>query len=248
MVQWRQRRRKPVKFPRGSASGSGDWPGLQNRWRALRGVLGGFDSHALPPSSQFYVGFRPPSCPSPNCLQSQRPARDCPPMRGAPSRDTNTMRYLLRIAPFQMNHVRPAHEQRPGQRQAFGLGHRYTGLLETGAKGRCCISLACAGVRPLPTKRRSQDCVGRPAATALTVQGGSPVKWSSSGRQAPGQAFPAAARASNGGAKPAGLAISSGQSKWRRNSPSHCCLWSWRAPRYEPFVADRTALRVREMI
>ena len=98
----------------------------------------GFDSHALPPSSRFYVGFRPPSCPSPNCLQSQRPARDCPPMRGAPSRDTNTMRYLLRIAPFQMNHVRPAHEQRPGQRQAFGLGHRYTGLLETGAKRRCC--------------------------------------------------------------------------------------------------------------
>src|SRR4051812_45367450 len=41
--------RKPVTFARGSASGSGDWPGLQNRWRALRGVLGGFDSHALPP-------------------------------------------------------------------------------------------------------------------------------------------------------------------------------------------------------
>jgi len=43
------RSKKPDTFPRGSASGSGDWPGLQNRWRALRGVLGGFDSHALPP-------------------------------------------------------------------------------------------------------------------------------------------------------------------------------------------------------
>ena len=41
--------RFPARFRRGSAPGSGDWPGLQNRWRALRGVLGGFDSHALPP-------------------------------------------------------------------------------------------------------------------------------------------------------------------------------------------------------
>src|SRR3954466_3476144 len=43
------RRSKAARFRLGSASGSGDWPGLQNRWRALRGVLGGFDSHALPP-------------------------------------------------------------------------------------------------------------------------------------------------------------------------------------------------------
>src|SRR5438105_4800583 len=41
--------RKPDTFRRGSASGSGDRPGLQNRWRAMRVVLGGFDSHALPP-------------------------------------------------------------------------------------------------------------------------------------------------------------------------------------------------------
>src|SRR5205823_13198857 len=40
---------KSATFRRGSASGSGDRPGLQNRWRALRGVFGGFDSHALPP-------------------------------------------------------------------------------------------------------------------------------------------------------------------------------------------------------
>src|SRR5215470_14236820 len=41
--------RKADTFPRGSASLTGAGPGLQNRWRALRGVLGGFDSHALPP-------------------------------------------------------------------------------------------------------------------------------------------------------------------------------------------------------
>src|SRR3954465_10927308 len=42
-------RRTPARFRGGSASGSGDRPGLQNRWRAMRVVLGGFDSHALPP-------------------------------------------------------------------------------------------------------------------------------------------------------------------------------------------------------
>src|SRR4051812_333019 len=42
-------RGKPASFADGSASGSGDRPGLQNRWRAMRVVLGGFDSHALPP-------------------------------------------------------------------------------------------------------------------------------------------------------------------------------------------------------
>src|SRR5438067_2259031 len=40
---------EPAKFHTGSASLTGAGPGLQNRWRALRGVLGGFDSHALPP-------------------------------------------------------------------------------------------------------------------------------------------------------------------------------------------------------
>src|SRR5438876_8963359 len=46
-----------ASLPRGSASGSGDWPGLQNRWRALRGVLGGFDSHALPPNHPMSLSF-----------------------------------------------------------------------------------------------------------------------------------------------------------------------------------------------
>src|SRR3954471_14924339 len=42
-------RGKPASFADGSASGSGDRPGLQNRWHVLRGMFGGFDSHALPP-------------------------------------------------------------------------------------------------------------------------------------------------------------------------------------------------------
>src|SRR5437660_9903312 len=47
---WLALRGKAGRFRRGSASLTGAGPGLQNRWRALRGVLGGFDSHALPPT------------------------------------------------------------------------------------------------------------------------------------------------------------------------------------------------------
>ncbi len=46
------------RFRQRSSEGAGPTgPRLQNRWRALRGVLGGFDSHALPPNIMISLAF-----------------------------------------------------------------------------------------------------------------------------------------------------------------------------------------------